>query len=734
MKGIKSIKGSTSPKIGTDVSYEVDSIYPGTVINNPNQIKWKLFTQNTNGSWRELKGTLKTGKKVSFNFPQKWIGKKLLIEAYLNSPEIKTPPGLIVSPVQGERKITHLFLRDINNKQFTKPPKYGENIKLNLITQNLYNETITVGIWERDTVDDSGHDAKENTLLDTIKVKVENIDGKISQTIPIKIAWRVKAQKGTFEGSIHEYYLVASAPNTKTVISNSTTDVQDAVVNEKTLIEKALDTAFQIMDKVNQTPENNSSVAGVGNQNANPTPTTGKCPNCTKDFTLEELKKVCSNDKEKSLISNEAIITSALPILNKYKIKAGIDSCVIKAHFLAQISQESKFYNTEEGFNYYWEGLIATFSQFKSDEGRVKAKLWGRSIKDRGTKGYSPVTPENEINIANWAYRSANENADFNSGDGSTYRGRGFKQITWKSNYRQLSTYFNDTLLIAGDSKVDWVKDYKKLTTTASDAILSALAYWKKNGISTVAKGIADSDVKSVTKKINPALKGLAERTVFFKKAVKELKVEVCLGKEENIKTPGNQTNDEKYTAKPGEVYINVITTKSRDLQGPLVVFDDKNILFKTHSLCRGSNNNRLKAEGNGDTPTGRATTSYGKRHIGKASFGNHGLIDLIGESGDFKTATKNGRAGIAIHCGHTSGYKNQIVDTGKLMSTYGCIRIYNAEMEKLVALYNKLKAEGKTIYCYIEDYDGDIKQVYTKYDLLPDSKDGSRGARSNSQ
>ncbi len=734
MKGIKSIKGNPTPQIGKDEFYEVSSFYPGTVVKDPNQIKWKIFSQNTNGTWRELLGTLKKGNKVSFNFTQKWHGKKILIEAYLHNPEKKAPPGLIVSPVQGERKITHLYLRDKDNKVFSKPPKYGENIRLNIVTQNLYKETITVGIWERDTVSDKGHDAKENTLLDTFKLKVENVDGKISAVMPIKVAWRVKAQKGPLEGSTHEYYLVASAPNTKTMISVQTTDVEDAEVNQKTATEKALDTILQILDNVTTTPATNSSLTGVGNQNANPTPEAGKCPNCTKDITIEEIRKVCSNSEGKSLIQNETMIIAALPFLNKYKIKAGIDSCVTKAHFLAQLSQESKFYNTEEGFNYYWDSLITTFSQFQSTEGRKKAKLWGRAVLNTKAKDYVPVTPENEINIANWAYRSNLENGDFNSGDGSLYRGRGFKQITWKANYRALSTYFNNSMLIAGDTKVDWVKDVKKLTTTPSDAIISALAFWKKNGISALAGGIADSNVKSVTKKINTALKGLDARIVFFKKAVKELKVEACLGKEENIQTPGNKTNDERYTAKPGEVYINVITTAKRDLQGPLVVFDDKNILFKTHSLCRGSNSNRLKAEGNGDTPTGRTTTSYGKRHIGKASYGNHGLIDLVGESGEFLTATKNGRAGIAIHCGHTSGYSGKIVDTGKLMGTYGCIRIYNAEMEKLVALYTKLKGEGKKIYCYIEDYNGDIKDIYKKYGFSQDPKDGSRGARSKTQ
>lgn len=266
MKGVKSIKGNTNPQIGANVSYEVDSLYPGTTIGDYSQVKWKLYTKETSGVWRELKGTLKTGKKVSFSFPQKWLGKQLLVEAYLNAPEKKSPPGLIISPIQGERKITHLFLRDANNKVFTTPPKYGENVKLNIHTQNLYNEIVTVQVLERDTISNSGHDANENTLLDTFRIKISNLDGKVSQTISLNLAWRVKAKKGALEGNTHEYYLRAIAPQTRTVISTQTTDVQDKAVGERSLVEQAVGTVVGIIDGIAKAPGENSTLVGVGNQ------------------------------------------------------------------------------------------------------------------------------------------------------------------------------------------------------------------------------------------------------------------------------------------------------------------------------------------------------------------------------------------------------------------------------------------------------------------------------------
>lgn len=80
-------------------------------------------------------------------------------------------------------------------------------------------------------------------------------------------------------------------------------------------------------------------------------------------------------------------------------------------------------------------------------------------------------------------------------------------------------------------------------------------------------------------------------------------------------------------------------------------------------------------------------------------------------------------------------GYKNSIVDTGQLMSTHGCVRVYNSAMKELTELYTKLKNENKIIYGYIEDYDKNIKDVYKHYEFDPDPKDTtSRGKRSNKQ
>ena len=193
-------------------------------------------------------------------------------------------------------------------------------------------------------------------------------------------------------------------------------------------------------------------------------------------------------------------------------------------------------------------------------------------------------------------------------------------------------------------------------------------------------------------------------------------------------------TFDKKYIALENEVYINVITPKQRHLEGPLIVFDSSGILFKTHSLCRGKNENRLKAAGEGDTPKGKASTNYENVYTTNYSYGQYGIIRLNGLTGEFLESKKKGRSGLLIHCGHTMGYDKTFSDNGYLRSTHGCIRVYNAEMEKLVKLYKELKEKGKKIYCYIEDYDGDITNVYKYYGMEVDPKDKPRKKRNIGQ
>lgn len=472
-----------------------------------------------------------------------------------------------------------------------------------------------------------------------------------------------------------------------------------------------------------------------------------KCPNCNKDITLEDLKKICVDEKGKCLIKDISKTSAILPYLNKYRKLAHISTCTRKAHFVAQVCAETKFYMFEEDFTYSSD-VLKKIKQFKTEEGKKKAILWGYDA-DEAKKDPSKkkVSKENQENIANWRYAKSNGNGDFQSGDGYKYRGRGLIHLTGKDNYKNRSRECNIRFLTNGETQTDWVNTPNEVATNYRDVVLSALCYWSVCNINQYAEKTIDKCGRKVSQVINnnaDAWDNINEnnRKTYFLKAVEVFKVNECK-KNEGIEGQEKtvSTFDHKFEIKSNETniaYIDVIAPAERNREGVMVVFDNTGIRFKTYCLCRGSNRARKKNEG--DTPVGLARTNYLKAHVGDERYGNHGCIYLYGEklneklNGEFYDVMYNNgknpkRDGLAIHAGHTrlpdgKAERDVTKDTGRLMQTQGCIRVYNAEMKKLVSVYETLKKEGKTVKCYVENYSGDITDVFDYYCLDLDFKD----------
>lgn len=677
MKGIAKIKGSVNPKIGEDSFYEVVEFYEGTPVPNSNDIKWKIFKKN-NEKWDEAEGKIKTGMAVSFNFPPRSYGKEMLVEAYLVGPEKKSPPGLVVKPVLGSRKIVNAEILDANGGKITQTPKYGQSITLKVTTQNMPGEILKLSLWERDTIKDNEHDPKGNTKLWSGNSKIIDLKGIVEEKIMLTLAMKSDANKSWFDGSEHEYYLLVEANGMKKISATRQVSNEEAfTIPAKKPVEKPKETKPIVkqtpvkiknsigIDKIK--PDDSNKVVKVA-ETEKKEEKKDKCPNCEKDITLDEIKKICVDLNEKCLIKDDAMIKVALPFLNKYRKKVGINTCTTKSHFLAQISQESKFYDLEEGFNYYWESLISTFSAFTTTEGREKAKEWGRAVKLRSSSDYKAISSVNQINIANWAYKNKNKNGSFASGDGSTYRGRGFKQITWKSNYVALSDYFNKNMKIDNEVDINWAMNPLNLSLKPKDAMVSALAFWGKNNLSAIAKDSTKESVRNVTSIINSAYKGLDERIRFFKKAVEVLKVNQCNPNKINtnyekgtvvvvsgvsIKYGDEKNNGNSWPVYETRVYRNLSVKTYKKLKNEDNLMEADYITYLTrdaHSSYSGRSNKKYGA-GNECPP--------GEYFLNKHSDGQKYYIYLsdtegVGESGI--SGIHGWRGGIAIHGGWSSG------------------------------------------------------------------------------
>ncbi len=157
---------------------------------------------------------------------------------------------------------------------------------------------------------------------------------------------------------------------------------------------------------------------------------------CDKSLTVEEVKDIITtlsgvsslfSASNCNLPSAEKTFELFTQKLNHIFSQYGINSCIRKIHFLAQICHETdKFATTLE----YADGIK-----------------------------YDPGEHDDAIGNGNTAV-----------GDGRKYKGRGLMQLTWKNNYR----------LYRGAKNIDVVSNYKKVSDETDLAFDTAGWFWKE--------------------------------------------------------------------------------------------------------------------------------------------------------------------------------------------------------------------------------------------------------------
>lgn len=173
----------------------------------------------------------------------------------------------------------------------------------------------------------------------------------------------------------------------------------------------------------------------------------------------------------------------------------GVNTPLRLAHFLAQCGHESGgFRLTQENLNYSSKGLMGIFKKYflKPDKtlNEPKAKAYERQ-------------PQK---IANLVYANRMGNGDEASGDGYKFRGRGYIQLTGKSNYAAFDAAVADDILANPD------------LVSTKHALASAAWFWKKNGLNLIADtGSSNEVVTKITKRVNGGTIGLADRIRHFK-------------------------------------------------------------------------------------------------------------------------------------------------------------------------------------------------------------------------
>jgi len=178
------------------------------------------------------------------------------------------------------------------------------------------------------------------------------------------------------------------------------------------------------------------------------------------------------------------VITQIPGVMEKFEINTPLRL----AHFLAQCGHESGgFRLVKENLNYSTKGLMGIFKKYFPTE--ALAKQYERK-------------PEK---IANKVYSSRMGNGDEASGDGAKFCGRGFIQLTGKTNYQ---AFFKS---IGADINTD------PTLVATQYPLASAAWFFNKNGLHKIADGGAtDAVVTSITKRVNGGTIGLPDRIKHF--------------------------------------------------------------------------------------------------------------------------------------------------------------------------------------------------------------------------
>ena len=180
----------------------------------------------------------------------------------------------------------------------------------------------------------------------------------------------------------------------------------------------------------------------------------------------------------------DSVITQIPGVMQKFEINTPLRL----AHFLAQCGHESGgFRLVKENLNYSAKGLMGIFKKYFPTE--ALAKQYERK-------------PEK---IANKVYSSRMGNGDEASGDGAKYCGRGFIQLTGKTNYQ---AFFKS---IGADINTD------PTLVATQYPLASAAWFFNKNGLHKIADGGATTAVvTSITKRVNGGTIGLDDRIKHF--------------------------------------------------------------------------------------------------------------------------------------------------------------------------------------------------------------------------
>jgi predicted chitinase len=483
-------------------------------------------------------------KKFTLEIPERFSGAQIACSFFLNKPvipkdsnettvryiDILSKEGALLKEVYWSEEESINYGKLLPKR--TKIAK-NEDAFLHIHTHGMSGKKVTIGLYEEDHTGIGG--AKSLCLTtDTAMIK----DNVACVCFSMSDVYSKLGYKRSFEGGDLELCAKVEAEN----IQAKTSEIlklyykQTAEKPTKTSVEGTMKFVIKDLDGNDEKQEKQ-----------------GKCPNCDKDITLDEMKQMFPDVSDDTL-------NKVASSYNKYMKHLNMNTCWVKAHFFAQAAIETGYkldVKAGEGMDYLEQGLYNTFPsrffQGKKEDGKWKS-VYDNKAKYHHTDGRVFIDEarskkagelrgiadkqERMKAIANFIYAGINGNGDEKSGDGWRFRGSGLVQLTGRSNFEKVHEKIQELWAksILTDSGADEVRTNLEL------AILTSMGYFVFSKAHNIAnKTDTDEKIRNVCNRIgndHSGKKGESKnykpKMEFYKeKSSVIFKVKECLWEEE---------------------------------------------------------------------------------------------------------------------------------------------------------------------------------------------------------
>lgn len=255
---------------------------------------------------------------------------------------------------------------------------------------------------------------------------------------------------------------------------------------------------------------------------------------CNVDFTVEQIKDFYkkSNGNFKDLFTakncplpkDKKTYEEFTKELNNAMKKYEINTCIRKAHFLAQIEAETSFDTTLE----YADGLDYDHTTHLDNYTNYELYLANKKLEKNPYEEFNTKS----IKRGHSRYLECIQHGHNVEGYGAKYKGKGLIQLTWKDTYEAYFKYL---------SKDDLITTPEVVANDLNYVCDSAAWYWKKRSSWGDLNKYADNDdLISVSVGVNGGLNGFSHRKSNLKTILNNIETkDTCINIDTIVKEIG---------------------------------------------------------------------------------------------------------------------------------------------------------------------------------------------------